>query len=99
MSPAERIKQVTETTRVSLPVVALVGLLTTAGGAVGAGYTAREQILSRVDMMMERRVLAERATSDLKYLTREEFAREVRVPLVELRTEVRELSRRLESRR
>lgn len=99
MSPTERLRQITDTTRVSLPVTVLVAMLGTAGGAVAAGYAAKEQLLSRVNVVVKEQAQAERRESDAKYLTRDEFAETVRIPLEGLKAEVKQIGLRLEARR
>ncbi|MGV3724591.1 MAG: hypothetical protein ACO1SX_27155 [Actinomycetota bacterium] len=98
MSPVEKIRQITDTTRVSLPVTLLIAVVGATAGVVGAGYAARDQAVAQIRTAIDESVVKEREESDARYMPRAEFAEKVLVPLAEIRTEVKQWNERLERR-
>lgn len=94
MSPVEKVRQITDTTRISLPMAAAFSLLSLAGGAVAAGYSAKEQILSRVDVAIKQKSAEDRQWAEDRFMTRLEFVDQVKPRLTRIETKLDQVLRR-----
>lgn len=96
MSPVEKIRQVTDTTRVSLPIASFVALLCFMSGAVAAGYTAKDTIIGAERAERNAALVAERKTSDDRYVSKQEYWQVVLPRLIRMESK---LDQALERRR